>query len=158
MSFLLKIVITIVVILFAIWFLNFRSAQNEDVNFDVMDECIQHVNLKLHIHPHLEIIINGDKQVIPANIGVDSICMRSVHTHDATGTIHIEWKRPRDFTLEEFFKVWGKTFNQDQILDYAADENHETVMTVNGNRSEEYENLIMRDGDRIVIIYQEKQN
>lgn len=156
MSFLVKLLIIIAVILSVIWFLNLNSAEKEEANFDLMNECIQHVNLSFHIHPHLEIIINGEKQTIPANIGIDSICMRPVHTHDSTGMIHIEWKRKRDFTLEEFFRVWGKTFNQSQILDFKVDENHEIIMSVNGERSEEYEELIMRDRDKISIIYQEK--
>ena len=157
MSFLIKLLIIIAIILSAIWFLNSNSAKDEEMNFDLMNECIQHVNLSLHIHPHLEIVVNGEKQIIPANIGVSTSCMRPVHTHDQTGTIHIEWKRKRDFPLADFFRVWGKTFSQNQILDYQADENHEIIMTVNGQRSGEYENQIMRDGDRIVIIYQEKQ-
>lgn len=156
MSFLVKILIVIAVILSALWFLNLRSAQDEEANFDLTRECINHVNLSLHIHPHLEIVINGEKQVIPANLGVLPGCMRPVHTHDQTGTIHIEWKRPRDFVLADFFRVWGETFNQNQILDSQVDENHELIMTVNGQRSEEYENLVMKDGDRIVIVYQEK--
>lgn len=156
MSFLLKIIIVIAVILSALWFLNSRSAQNEEANFDLTRECINHVNLGLHIHPYLEIVVNGEKQIIPANLGVLPGCMRPVHTHDQTGTIHIEWKRPRGFALGDFFKVWGKTFNQSQILDEQTDENYEIVMTVNGQRSDEYENLIMKDSDRIIIIYQKK--
>ena len=156
MPFLFKIIIAIVVVLSAIWLVNLNSAKNEEANFDLMNECVQHINASLHIHPGLEIIINGEKQEIPANIGVSPNCMRPVHTHDQTGIIHIEWKTKRDFLLSDYFRVWGKTFNQNQIFDYQADENHEIVVTVNGQRSEEYERLIMRDHDQIVIIYQEK--
>ncbi|MEK7659070.1 MAG: hypothetical protein AAB338_00205 [Patescibacteria group bacterium] len=157
MSFLVKLLIIIAVILSAIWLMNSNSAGNREANFDVMKKCINHVNLGLHIHPYLEIMINGEKQKIPANIGIESLdCMRPVHTHDQSGTLHIEWGRKRDFPLEDFFKVWGKIFNQTQLLDYQADENHEIIMTVNGQRSEEYEKLVMKDGDRIVIIYGEK--
>ena len=158
MPFFAKLLIAIAVILSVLWFLNFNAAKKEEANFDILNECIQHVNLGLHIHPHLEIIINGERQTTPANIGVNSTCMRPVHTHDQTGTLHIEWKRPRDFKLSDFFRVWDETFNQNQILNYLTDENHEIIMTVNGQRSEKYENLIMKDGDRIVITYQEKQN
>lgn len=156
MSFLVKLLIVIAIILSAIWFLNLNSAKDEETNFNLMNECIQHVSLSLHIHSHLEIVINGEKQIIPANIGVSPSCMRPVHIHDQTGTIHIEWKRKRDFPLADFFRVWGKTFSQSQILDQRVDQNHEIIMTVNGKKSEEYEKFIMRDGDRIVIIYQEK--
>ena len=156
MSFLVKLLIIIAVILSVIWFLNSNSAKEEDANFDLMKECIQHLNLSLHIHPKLEIIINGEKQIIPANVGIDSSCMRPVHTHDQTGTLHVEWKTKRDFPLSDFFRVWGKIFNQNQILDFQVDENHEIILTKNGQKSEEYENLIMRDRDQISIIYQEK--
>ena len=158
MSFLVKILIAIGAILSFFWFMNFNSAKDEEANFNVIRECINHINLGLHIHPHLEIVISGERQIIPANIGIESAnCMRPVHTHDISGTLHIEWKRPRDFVLADFFKVWTRTFNQNQILDSVVDENHEIILTVNGEQSEEYENLIMKDGDRIVIMYQEKQ-
>lgn len=157
MSFFIKLLIIIAVILSAIWLMNFNSAKEEEANFDIIKKCINHVSLSLHIHPHLELIINGEKQKIPANIGVESLdCMRPIHTHDETGTLHIEWKRKRDFPLADFFKVWGKTFDRNQILDYKTDESHEITMTVNGQRSEEYQKLIVRDGDLIIITYQEK--
>ncbi|TSC90755.1 MAG: hypothetical protein G01um10142_246 [Parcubacteria group bacterium Gr01-1014_2] len=156
MPFIVKIIIIIIVLLSVIWLVNLNSAKNEEANFDLMSKCVQHINASLHIHPELEIIINGEKQAIPANIGITSDCMRPVHTHDQAGIIHIEWKTKRDFPLSDFFRVWGKTFNQNQILDYRTDEGHEIILTVNGQRSEEYENLIMRDRDRISIIYQKK--
>lgn len=156
MPFIGKMIIVFIVILSAIWLVNLNSAEEEETNFDLMKECIQHVNLNLHIHPELEIIISGQKQAIPANIGVSLDCMRPIHNHDNSGILHVEWKRKRDFTLAEFFRVWDKPFNQNQILDYQADENHEIIMTVNGQRNEEYENFITRDKDQISIIYQEK--
>lgn len=112
----------------------------------------------LHWHPLLSISIKGQNQEIPADIGI-GVSHNPVHTHDNSGVIHLEMQglvKKDDLRLIQFFKVWGKAFDQNQILDYQADENHEIIMTVNGQRSEEYEKLIMRDGDRIVIIYKEK--
>lgn len=106
-----------------------------------------------HIHPHLAIIINGTSTVIPVNIGIDLQCERVIHTHDDTGTIHIEPNVSSTFTLGDFFSVWGKPFNRSQILDYYSDASHEIVMTVNGKPSEEFENLVLRDKQEIVIEY-----
>lgn len=109
-----------------------------------------------HIHPHLRIIIGGVEQAIPGNTGITPNCQHPIHTHkedtDHT-TIHIESPEQRDFTLGDFFAVWGKTFNQSQILDSQVDTLHGITMTVNGKPSSDYGNLILRDNDQIIIRY-----
>ena len=131
-----------------------QSSPGEE-GLNVVRECITHGELGMHIHPQLKISINGKEQEIPANIGVvSSVCLRPVHTHDASGKLHTEWEAVRDFTLGEFFKVWGKTFNTYQIFDQKVDETHTLIVTVNGVPNEEYENLILRDGDQIAIKYE----
>lgn len=113
-----------------------------------------------HIHPHLRIIINGVEQTIPGNTGITPGCQHPIHTHkedtDHT-TIHVEAPQPRDFTLGDFFAVWGKTFNSNQILNYKTDPLHTITLTVNGAPSYAYENQVMHDGDQIVIKYQTAQ-
>lgn len=122
--------------------------------FDVAQECITHTRLGLHIHPHLTIRINGIRRTIPTDIGIPSAnCMRPVHTHDDTGKLHIEWTSPRDFTLGDFFRIWGQTFSENQILGYQADATHGITLTVNGKSNQEYERLILKDNDRIIIEY-----
>lgn len=122
---------------------------------DITKTCVQHGRLGMHIHPVLRIVVNGKDITIPANIGIpSSSCMRPVHTHDETGTLHIESKEVRDFQLKEFFAVWGKPFNRDQILDYKVDGKHRIRVTINGNENDEFENLIMRDKDKIELRYE----
>lgn len=112
------------------------------------------VTAAYHIHPHLAIKADGKDIAIPANIGLSLIgCERVVHTHDATGEIHIEPNYYQEFTLGDFFALWGKPFSRGQILDYAPDLEHEIVMTVDGKVSDEFENLILKDKQQIVIEY-----
>jgi hypothetical protein len=118
--------------------------------------CTTDMATTFHIHPSLEINISGENMTIPANIGVSPTCMNSLHTHDDTGLIHVEAPEKRDFTLADFFAVWNKEFSRNQILDAKVDANTEIVMTVNGTPSNEYENLVLKDGDKIVISYQKK--
>jgi hypothetical protein len=132
----------------------------QPVNLDERVPCID-PNLpipdKYHIHPHLTIIINGENITIPAGIGLEiSGCERVLHTHDDSGTIHVEPNSYRPFTLGDFFAVWGKPFSRDRILDYVRDSEHEIVMTVDGKESDEFENLVLRDGQQIVIDYKSK--
>lgn len=130
----------------------FTSPKGEDPKASVLGSCITHSG-GMHIHPHVTIRINEEQQEIPKDIGVSVRCMRPVHTHDAAGTIHVEFPRAHDFTLGDFFKVWGKEFSSTQIFDFRVDENHLLSINVNGEPNSEYENLILKDGAKIEITY-----
>jgi hypothetical protein len=67
----------------------------------------------LHIHQHLDLYVNGTKQVVPAQIGIitsPQVVFSPLHTHDTSGIIHVESPTVRSFTLGEFFDVWGVRF------------------------------------------------
>ena len=72
---------------------------------DPLDDCVQHGRLGMHIHATLSMAVDGEPLKIPANIGVTSGCLRPLHTHDESGTIHIEHPRQVDFTLGDFLRV-----------------------------------------------------
>ena len=116
----------------------------------------EHTNIALHVHPQLEIEILGKQYPIPANIGISEAGMRVIHTHDATGTLHVESPYPHQFSLKDFFTIWGKTFNQQCIFEYCSDEQHELIFTANGIPNDQYENIPLRDLDKIKIIYRGK--
>ena len=121
------------------------KSMQSDKPYDVTSTCVSHGGLGMHIHPTLKIIVNGEEQPIPANIGIpNAACMRPVHTHDATGMIHIESVEIRDFPLKDFFSVWGKDFR-----DFGT----EVSMTINGVENTDFENYIIRDKDEIVLTY-----
>lgn len=116
--------------------------------------CTTDMATQFHIHPHLQIIINGKEEGIPANIGIQPTCMNSIHTHDATGKIHVEAPEKRDFTLADFFAAWNKPFNKDQVLEYRVDGAHRIREAVNGKDVQGMENTVLRDNDQIVIYYE----
>ena len=117
--------------------------------------CVEHTEaISMHIHPTLTIIVDGQQVPIPANTGVSETCMRALHTHEGDGEIHIEYPTEYEFMLGDFFANWGGTFNQNQILTHVADDTHRIRMTVNGVESTEFENLILKDLDQIVIHYE----
>ena len=117
--------------------------------------CTLDMATKFHIHPNLKIVVNGTVQIIPKDIGINNLCMNAIHTHDATGVIHVESPVRKDFTVGDFFAVWGKEFDKNQILDYQADKTHVIAITVNGKMVDTYQNTIMNDKDNIVIEYKE---
>ncbi len=73
-----------------------------------------------HIHTHVSLLINGKRLAVPDAIGLHypsaetngityaTICYYHLHTHDATGLIHVEAPAPTTFTLGELFAVWGQ--------------------------------------------------
>ena len=136
-------------------FLVFKAPARPKTNREVALTCTTDMATQFHIHPHLEITINGQKQEIPANIGIKLACMNSLHTHDNSGVIHVEAPEKRDFTLSDFFAVWNKIYNKDQIFDYKADGRHIIYQTVNGKETQDYQNTVLKDKDEIIIYYDE---
>lgn len=133
------------------WYLVSKTA---DAPGDDLAICIQHARLAMHIHPQLSIMINGQDYEIPADIGISTGCMRPIHTHDATGTLHVEFPRVREVKLGEFFKIWEKIFNADCIFEHCSGGEDQVKMFVNGEQNFDFENYVMRDLDRIEIIYE----
>lgn len=81
--------------------------------------------LKEHYHAHLSLFYEGEQIAVPYGIGILQP-FRAVngfvgqgqgfywlHTHDATGIIHIESPEVQTYTLGQFFDVWGKPLGPD---------------------------------------------
>jgi len=88
----------------------------------------------LHVHAHLEVFVDGTRVEVPANIGINQTqgFLTSLHTHDATGIIHIESPTVRTFTLGEVFDVWGVRFTPDCLGGYCSSGNKVLRIFVNG--------------------------
>lgn len=100
----------------------------------------------LHWHPELAIFVNGERQEIPANIGI-GVTHNPLHTHDASGVIHLEFQgavRRDDVKLGKFLAVWGKGF-----MEFGSS----VRMTVNGEENTELHNYAMGNGDKIELHY-----
>ena len=104
---------------------------------------------EIHYHPKLSIYVDGVLQIIPKNVGVGSTHY-PLHTHEADNVIHVESPDTRDFTLGIFFKVWQKKFSSDCVMNYCKPA-YDISMTVDGKPSQEFENLVLRDGQQITL-------
>ena len=109
----------------------------------------------IHWHADLSIKILGKFQEIPANIGI-GVNHRPLHTHETDSVIHMEFNglvRENDIRLGKFFEIWGKKFNKDCIFNNCSGLDGQVKMLVNGELNSEFENYIMRDGDKIEIVF-----
>ena len=110
----------------------------------------------LHWHAKLEIFVNGEKEQIPANIGL-GITHNPIHTHEADDVIHLEFSgivRKQDMELGKFFDIWNKPFSEEQIFAYRNGPDGTVKMFVNGLPSMEFRRYAMKDGDKIEIRYE----
>ena len=117
-------------------------------------ECLTTHDVAMHFHPYLTIIIDGDEYSIPESTGIDTTtcpeAMHMTHTHDTSGKIHVEGHTVEEVPLEVFFDVWGKHFDETGIFD---NRDGSIEMTVNGEVNTDYQNLLLADGQNIVITY-----
>jgi hypothetical protein len=126
--------------------------------------------LLMHIHPTLTIFIDGQQVVIPANTNITPQGPYLIHTHDATGTLHVESTVPYTFHLKDFFDLWSfttndptKVFNSQQLLGHPIDANHVVIVTVNGQPVTDGPDVVLNNDDNslfseggknIVIFYE----
>ncbi len=66
------------------------------------------VFLEQHQHATLQIVVDGVLEAIPTDIGVTAACQSALHTHDGSGTLHVEAQDVYPYSLGDFFRVWGK--------------------------------------------------
>ena len=109
-----------------------------------------------HIHPHLSMKTDGKPVTVPQGIGINSSLYKDhsldkfstpeiapIHTHDRTGTIHVEATVIRDFTLGQLLNIWGLDLN-----------NKPVHVFVNGKAitpPDSFRNHVFRDGENITM-------
>jgi hypothetical protein len=109
----------------------------------------------LHIHSRLELYVHGQKIPVPAEIGITSDVTSPLHTHDATGVIHVESSEQRTFTLGEFFDVWGVRLTQSCLGAYCDGDEGTLRIFVNGDPIDaSIRALPLRDQTEIVLTFE----
>ena len=106
--------------------------------------CLVDAPLKQHLHAMLQIVINGVPGTLPKDIGISASCEKALHTHDTTGTLHVEAQDTRAYTLGDFFEVWGKPLVTANFVS----------MTVNGRTTAgDPAKLVLEDKQQIIVNY-----
>lgn len=106
-----------------------------DERHALAEECLgSHDNLQDHYHAIVKIYVHGEEVPVPADVGLnDGGCtMRQLHTHDASGKVHLEFTRQGvEAPLEAFFDVWGKHMDATGFDDHRVNETTEFLMFLN---------------------------
>lgn len=87
----------------------------------------------VHEHAHLDVVINGQPVLVPANIGINGRSgISPMHTHDDSGIVHIEAEEPDNFTIGQLFTEWGVKLTSDCIATFCTDDANQLLAFVNG--------------------------
>jgi hypothetical protein len=112
-------------------------------------------NEKFHIHAALHIFVNGLLKPVPALVGLEPAkgIETSLHTHDSSGVIHMETVHKFNFTLGEFFKVWGVKLGPEQVGGLKGLGGDKLHFYVNGRKLANPAAYVMHNGDNFSIGY-----
>ena len=94
--------------------------------------CQSNEQLRLHVHTHLTLFVDGKQRKLPAGIGVwprlpakavesgqflvtPKYCFSWLSTHFADGIVHTEAPVLRSFVLGELFDVWGQPLSRTRV-------------------------------------------
>lgn len=110
----------------------------------------------MHEHANVQIFVNGTQQTVPTDIGINASAgtIQSVHTHDDSGTVHLESSQARTFTLGEFFGVWGVRLTPSCIGGYCNDGQNQLRVYVDGEQQTgDPRDIALHDQSVIVVTY-----
>ena len=106
---------------------------------DPLKVCINDRNTPYKIKASLELIIDGQKTDIPANIGLnDGDCQRTMYTLTDDGTIYAEWEEEYPFEIGHFLWMWDFPLRD-------MDQSKSTIY-VNGKESPHFINHPLQEG------------
>ncbi len=121
------------------------------------EQCLDsHESLAMHIHPRLEVVISDQSITVPADLGIDTTAcvqaMHLLHTHDASGKLHIEGYASFTPTADLIFEVWNISFPDDSTLQPLFDDPVNLTVTVNGLATQAaWHDIELVDGETLRI-------
>jgi hypothetical protein len=115
----------------------------------------------IHIHAHLDVSVDGQPVVVPGGIGIgwSNQGISPLHTHNASGVIHIESPVNRAYTLGEFFTEWDVSLSPDNVGGLRAGDGKTLRVFVNGAQATgNPAAVIINAHDEIAVIYGNPQS
>jgi hypothetical protein len=108
----------------------------------------------MHEHADVEIFVHGSKEPVPTDIGIDASkgTIQSIHTHDDTGLVHLESSQSREFTLGEFFGVWGVRFTPSCLGAYCNEGNNRLQVFVDGEEADGTLPDVQLDDQTVIVV------
>lgn len=109
--------------------------------------------LSHHVHTYVGVFVDGEAEVVPSGIGIDNDEHRiaGLHTHDCSGTVHLEAQKAMQLTLGQFADSWGVKLDADCFAELCGPENAIAVQ-VNGQPATDVRAAVIADCAVINIV------
>src|ERR1700761_2624459 len=108
-----------------------------------------------HVHSQLLLYDRGKRLTVPASIGMSETagCLYWIHTHDSNGYIHIEAPVIKDYTLGQFFDIWGRELSWTHAAGLKAPHGARLSIWIDGKswHGGDPRSIVLRDHETIVI-------
>jgi len=108
-----------------------------------------------HVHARLQIYNRARAVEVPQGVGIPQGAggLYWIHTHSPAGYIHIESPVRRDFTLGQFFDIWGPELSWTHAASATAPHGARLAVWVNGKpwHGSNPRDIVLRDRESIVI-------
>ena len=133
-----------------------------------------------HDHVHLDVIVDGRRVGVPAGVGIAEpvdngpcpplggkngdcatghgffgrVANSPLHTHSASGIIHVEADRPGAYTLGQFFDEWGVRLDRSCVGGYCAGAGKELRVYVDGRRlAGDPRRIVLTNRQEIAVVF-----
>jgi hypothetical protein len=110
----------------------------------------------MHEHANVQIFVHGKEERIPTDVGINPSAgtIQSIHTHDDTGLVHLESSESREFTLGDFFGVWGVRFTPSCLGAYCNEGDNRLQVFLDGEEvTDDLQDVQLDDQTVIVVTY-----
>lgn len=107
----------------------------------------------MHYHSHVDIFVNGKSEPVASSIGrEDQSLFSPLHTHAASGLIHIEAPEEQDFTVEMLFTEWGVRMTNACIGGYCSPDTKLEAYVNGTSYTEPISTIVLKRGEEIAIV------
>jgi hypothetical protein len=109
--------------------------------------------LSHHVHTYVGVFVDGEAEVVPSGIGIDNDGHRiaGLHTHDCSGTVHLEAQKAMQLTLGQFADSWGVKLDGQCFADLCAP-GDPVMVQVNGEPVADARSVVVADCDVINVV------
>ena len=109
-----------------------------DTQFVISTQLELYIETKNQTHSFLLLICHFSRTDIPANIGFEDGCQRSLYTLTDDGTIYAEWTEEYPFEIGHFLWSWDFPIRDMELS--------KSKIIVNGKESPHFINELLQDG------------
>jgi hypothetical protein len=82
--------------------------------------CVVNTPDDFAFNAHLSILVNNEPQQVPSRIGSHTLsagnhCFYTIHTHEASGKVHVTPDAAGTFTLGQLFELWNQPLTNTNV-------------------------------------------